>query len=170
MAQIGHINRSPTNRPNRRLISKSVSVFHCRRRQFAEIAIAIYSKTILHFTSSSPKAAEVAKGSRPSSRPPSSLIRSSSCLCSPDLMRFSVAFWHTFRGSGADPFGSATKNWPWEDVLKLVYMHMLQLRSRKPWRLPNTQLILPTAIPKAILPTGDPKAIPSTAQQCQTGP
>lgn len=30
-------------------------------------------------------------------------------------MRFSVAFWHTFRGTGGDPFGAATKNWPWED-------------------------------------------------------
>jgi xylose isomerase len=23
---------------------------------------------------------------------------------------------HTFRGDGSDPFGSATKNWPWEDA------------------------------------------------------
>lgn len=30
-------------------------------------------------------------------------------------MRFSVAFWHTFRGTGADPFGAPTKVWPWED-------------------------------------------------------
>ncbi|KAK3198955.1 hypothetical protein Dsin_022370 [Dipteronia sinensis] len=36
--------------------------------------------------------------------------------------------------------------------------------------LPNTQLILPTADPKAIPPTADPKAIPLTAQQCQTEP
>uniref|UniRef100_A0A453AR34 xylose isomerase n=2 Tax=Aegilops tauschii subsp. strangulata TaxID=200361 RepID=A0A453AR34_AEGTS len=32
-----------------------------------------------------------------------------------DWLRFSVAFWHTFRGTGGDPFGAATKNWPWED-------------------------------------------------------
>lgn len=32
-----------------------------------------------------------------------------------DWFRFSVAFWHTFRGTGADPFGSPTKSWPWED-------------------------------------------------------
>ncbi|VFQ74717.1 unnamed protein product [Cuscuta campestris] len=32
-----------------------------------------------------------------------------------DWFRFSVAFWHTFRGTGGDPFGSATKFWPWED-------------------------------------------------------
>lgn len=32
-----------------------------------------------------------------------------------DWFRFSVAYWHTFRGDGSDPFGSATKNWSWED-------------------------------------------------------
>lgn len=37
-------------------------------------------------------------------------------------MRFSVAFWHTFRGSGADPFGAPTKNWPWEDGTNSVAM------------------------------------------------
>ena len=30
-------------------------------------------------------------------------------------MRFSVAFWHTFRGTRGDPFGAPTKFWPWED-------------------------------------------------------
>lgn len=28
--------------------------------------------------------------------------------------RFSVCFWHTFRGVGTDPFGSATLIRPWE--------------------------------------------------------
>lgn len=32
-----------------------------------------------------------------------------------DWLRFSVAFWHTFRGDGGDPFGSATKRWSWDD-------------------------------------------------------
>lgn len=32
-----------------------------------------------------------------------------------DWLRFSVAFWHTFRGTGSDPFGAPTKFWPWED-------------------------------------------------------
>ncbi|KAI8477277.1 MAG: xylose isomerase-like protein [Monoraphidium minutum] len=32
-----------------------------------------------------------------------------------DWLRFSIAYWHTFRGDGGDPFGSATKAWPWED-------------------------------------------------------
>ncbi|PRQ32484.1 putative xylose isomerase [Rosa chinensis] len=32
-----------------------------------------------------------------------------------DWLRFSVAFWHTFRGTGADPFGAPTKNWHWVD-------------------------------------------------------
>src|SRR5271157_2600045 len=29
-------------------------------------------------------------------------------------MRFSIAFWHSFRGTGTDPFGSATIRRPWE--------------------------------------------------------
>lgn len=33
-----------------------------------------------------------------------------------DWLRFSLAFWHTMRGDGSDPFGSPTKSWPWEDA------------------------------------------------------
>ena len=32
-----------------------------------------------------------------------------------DLMRFSVAYWHTFRGTGSDPFGAGTLQRPWDD-------------------------------------------------------
>jgi len=32
-----------------------------------------------------------------------------------DHFRFSVVYWHTFRGTGADPFGSETMQRPWED-------------------------------------------------------
>ena len=32
-----------------------------------------------------------------------------------DHLRFSVVYWHTFRGSGADPFGVGTMNRPWDD-------------------------------------------------------
>jgi xylose isomerase len=32
-----------------------------------------------------------------------------------DHLRFAVCYWHTFRGTGADPFGSATMQRPWED-------------------------------------------------------
>ncbi len=32
-----------------------------------------------------------------------------------DHFRFSVAYWHTFRGTGADPFGPGTMVRPWED-------------------------------------------------------
>ena len=32
-----------------------------------------------------------------------------------DHMRFSVVYWHTFRATGADPFGSPTMVRPWED-------------------------------------------------------
>src|SRR6476469_4992104 len=30
-------------------------------------------------------------------------------------MRFTVVYWHTFRGTGSDPFGAATMVRPWED-------------------------------------------------------
>ncbi|MDP6442453.1 MAG: xylose isomerase [Pirellulaceae bacterium] len=32
-----------------------------------------------------------------------------------DHLRFSVVYWHTFRGSGLDPFGAPTMVRPWED-------------------------------------------------------
>ena len=32
-----------------------------------------------------------------------------------DHMRFSVVYWHTFRGTGSDPFGAPTMVRPWED-------------------------------------------------------
>jgi xylose isomerase len=32
-----------------------------------------------------------------------------------DLLRFSVCYWHTFRGTGSDPFGAATMIRPWDD-------------------------------------------------------
>ena len=33
-----------------------------------------------------------------------------------DWCKFSVCFWHTFRGTGSDPFGSATLQRPWATV------------------------------------------------------
>ncbi|KAF8060613.1 hypothetical protein HT031_004790 [Scenedesmus sp. PABB004] len=44
-----------------------------------------------------------------------------------DWLKFSVAFWHTFRGDGGDPFGSATKAWPWAkpaDPMQAAYAAM----------------------------------------------
>ena len=32
-----------------------------------------------------------------------------------DWLRFSVAYWHTFRGTGSDPFGAPTLHRPWDD-------------------------------------------------------
>ena len=31
-----------------------------------------------------------------------------------EWLRFSVAFWHTIRNDGSDPFGAPTKRWPWD--------------------------------------------------------
>lgn len=46
-----------------------------------------------------------------------------------DWLRFSVAFWHTFRGTGADPFGAPTKQWPWEDGTNSVAMAKRRMRA-----------------------------------------
>ncbi|THG12867.1 hypothetical protein TEA_007936 [Camellia sinensis var. sinensis] len=46
-----------------------------------------------------------------------------------DWMRFSVAFWHTFRGTGGDPFGAPTKMWPWEDGTNSVAMAKRRMRA-----------------------------------------
>ena len=34
-----------------------------------------------------------------------------------DWLRFSVAFWHSIRNDGSDPFGFPTKRWPWDTPL-----------------------------------------------------
>lgn len=44
-----------------------------------------------------------------------------------DHFRFAVAYWHTFCGTGGDPFGGGTKNFPWnksEDVMQRAYDKM----------------------------------------------
>lgn len=46
-----------------------------------------------------------------------------------DWTRFSIAFWHTFRGTGADPFGAPTKFWPWEDGTNSVAMAKRRMRA-----------------------------------------
>ncbi|BAT76701.1 hypothetical protein VIGAN_01474800 [Vigna angularis var. angularis] len=46
-----------------------------------------------------------------------------------DWFRFSVAFWHTFRGTGADPFGAPTKYWPWEDGTNSLNMAKRRMRA-----------------------------------------
>src|SRR5215510_13608548 len=35
-------------------------------------------------------------------------------------LRFAVVYWHTFRGTGSDPFGAATMQRPWEDGTESV--------------------------------------------------
>ena len=32
-----------------------------------------------------------------------------------EWLKFSVAFWHSIRNDGSDPFGAPTKRWPWDD-------------------------------------------------------
>ena len=44
-------------------------------------------------------------------------------------LRFSVAFWHTFRGTGADPFGPGCAVRPWEDGTDSVEMAGRRVRA-----------------------------------------
>ena len=37
-----------------------------------------------------------------------------------DHLRFAVVYWHTFRGTGSDPFGAGTMQRPWDDVSNSV--------------------------------------------------
>ncbi|KAL5699287.1 xylose isomerase [Ranunculus cassubicifolius] len=46
-----------------------------------------------------------------------------------DWLRFSVAFWHTFRGTGSDPFGVQTKFWPWEDGTNSLAMAKRRMKA-----------------------------------------
>jgi xylose isomerase len=43
-------------------------------------------------------------------------------------LRFSVAYWHTFRGTGSDPFGPGTMKRPWEDGSDSVEMALQRVR------------------------------------------
>ena len=33
-----------------------------------------------------------------------------------DHLRFAIAYWHSFCGDGSDPFGNATRLYPWKDA------------------------------------------------------
>jgi xylose isomerase len=43
-------------------------------------------------------------------------VKGQGCRPMKEWLRFSVSFWHTFRGDGSDPFGSPTKLWPWDQA------------------------------------------------------
>jgi xylose isomerase len=45
-----------------------------------------------------------------------------------EQLRFSVAYWHTFRGTGSDPFGPGTMKRPWEDGSDSVEMAIQRVR------------------------------------------
>src|SRR6185369_8943135 len=45
-----------------------------------------------------------------------------------DHLRFSVVYWHTFRGTGADPFGPGCAVRPWEDGTDSVDMAIKRVR------------------------------------------
>src|SRR5262245_31932927 len=43
-------------------------------------------------------------------------------------LRFAVCWWHTFRGTGADPFGPGCARRPWEDGTDSVDMAIQRVR------------------------------------------
>jgi len=45
-----------------------------------------------------------------------------------EQLRFSVAYWHTMRGTGSDPFGPGTMKRPWEDGSDSVEMAIKRVR------------------------------------------
>jgi xylose isomerase len=46
-----------------------------------------------------------------------------------DQFRFSVVYWHTFRGTGADPFGAGTMLRPWDDGSETVENAINRVRA-----------------------------------------
>ena len=44
-------------------------------------------------------------------------------------LRFSVAYWHTFRGTGSDPFGAGTMQRPWDDGSNTVINAQNRVRA-----------------------------------------
>ena len=46
-----------------------------------------------------------------------------------DHFRFSVAYWHTFRGTGIDPFGQPTLVRPWDDAVDSVDNALRRMRA-----------------------------------------
>ena len=45
-----------------------------------------------------------------------------------DHLRFAVCYWHTFRGTGSDPFGPGCNHRPWEDGTDSVEMAIKRVR------------------------------------------
>ena len=45
-----------------------------------------------------------------------------------DHLRFAVSYWHTFRGTGSDPFGPGCNVRPWEDDSDSVEMAVKRVR------------------------------------------
>src|SRR6476619_6575969 len=48
-------------------------------------------------------------------------------------LRFACAYWHSFTGSGADPFGEPTHLFPWNDIEDPVQREMPPLNSLPNW-------------------------------------
>ena len=66
-----------------------------------------------------------------------------------DHLRFSVVYWHTFRGTGSDPFGAPTMLRPWEDgtdsVENAIRRARVAFEFSKNWELPITHSTIATS-------------------------
>ena len=70
-------------------------------------------------------------------------------------LRFTVVYWHTFRGTGSDPFGGATMHRPWDDGSESVENACNELarhsNSSKSWTLRSMRFMTVTLLPKVRL-------------------
>lgn len=46
-----------------------------------------------------------------------------------DHLRFAVAYWHTYQGAGADPFGPGTAQRPWDDISDPMELAKAKMRA-----------------------------------------
>lgn len=46
-----------------------------------------------------------------------------------DHLRFAIAYWHSFCGDGSDPFGNATRNYPWSEIEDNEKRSMMRLEA-----------------------------------------
>ena len=53
-----------------------------------------------------------------------------------DHLRFACAYWHSFCGSGADPFGEPTHLFPWNEKADAIELEHIKTFSAKPLLIP----------------------------------
>ena len=83
-------------------------------------------------------------------------------------LKFSVAYWHTFKAEGTDPFGSATMLRPWDDISDPMdkakaIEHIVQRRNHRPEEVlfagdsGNDLSVLASRFPAVLVANADPE-------------